>query len=132
MTDFADDEKATNKKRSKATARRMLYDGVIRQLMSSMAGRLWMWEQLSKCHMFENVSHFDGEGHVQKTYFALGERNVGIQLLADVMRLCPREYVLAMEENTKLEKDSGKRTRTSSDGDSDDGGDTADDTPSDD
>jgi len=124
MTEFADDQSAIDKKRSKQATRRFLMDGVIRQLMNSQVGRLWIWEQLAACHLFENIAYFDGEGAIQKTYFAAGERNIGLKLLADVQRLCPKEYVLAMEENTKLEQDNGRRSRTGPD--SDDGGDTTD------
>jgi hypothetical protein len=65
--------------------------------------------------MFENIAYFDGDNAIQKTYFAAGERNIGLKLLADVQRLCPREYVLAMEENTKKELTDGQRTSTGGD-----------------
>lgn len=124
MTDFADDEAGVNSKRSKAASRKQLYDSIVRQIMSTMPGRLWMWEILASCHMFENAAILEGDNAVQKTYFLAGERNVGLKLLADVMRLCPREYVLAMSENTKLEKDNARpNSRTDPDsGSSESGG----------
>lgn len=114
MTDFADDPAQVDRKRSKKQSSQQISDAVVRQLMSTMIGRHWVWKQLGDCHLFENIAFFDGEGAVQKTYFAAGERNIGLKLLADVQRLCPREYVLAMEENTKKEL---KDDRTSTGGD---------------
>jgi hypothetical protein len=74
--------------------------------MSDQTGRRWLWLELSQMHIFETINFF-GEDAERKTYYAGGERNVGLRLLATIMRVAPREYVLAMEENTKLEKDSG-------------------------
>lgn len=124
MTDFAHDEAQVDRKRSKKQSSQQINDTVIRQIMSTMLGRHWMWLMLGTCHLFENIAFFDGEGAIQKTYFAAGERNIGLKLLADVQRLCPREYVLAMEENTKKELTNGGSTSTGGDsGDPDSSGD---------
>lgn len=108
MPDFAtDDDKGVSRKRSRSAADKQANDMVVRRLMADQVGRRWVWLQLSSMHIFENISFFNTEDRVERTYFAAGERNVGLRLLADVMRLSPREYVLAMEENTKLEKENG-------------------------
>ena len=108
MPDFAtDDDKGVSRKRGRASADRQITETVIRKLMSDQTGRRWIWLELSQMHIFETINFF-GEDAERKTYFAGGERNVGLRLLANVMRLCPREYVLAMEENTKLEQENGR------------------------
>lgn len=109
MPDFAtDDDKGVTRKRSRSAADRQISDSVVRKLMSDQSGRRWVWMQLSLMHIFENIAFLDGDNRIEKTYFAAGERNIGLRLLADIMRLCPREYVLAMEENTKLETENGR------------------------
>lgn len=108
MVDFAHDEdKGVSRKRSRVAVDRQITDTVIRTLMQDQIGRRWVWLELSQMHIFETINFF-GEDAERKTYFAGGERNVGLRLLANVMRLCPREYVLAMEENTKLEQADGR------------------------
>jgi hypothetical protein len=121
MTDFADDSPSIERKRSRVANDRVIKDNVIRLLMSRGDGRRFLWLLMQDCHMFEISARF-GEEAVLKTYFSEGERNIGLRLLMDIMRLAPREYILSMEENSKVELEDGRRTRRSRDGDGTDDG----------
>lgn len=67
---------------------------IIKGIMSLAAGRQWMLERLESCHVFASSY----TGNALATAFAEGERNVGLQLLDDVMRSVPDLYVTMMQE----------------------------------
>ncbi|MBX9946074.1 MAG: hypothetical protein K2Y40_18510 [Reyranella sp.] len=52
-------------------------------LMNQREGRRFVWRLLQLCHLYE--SSFTG---TSATFFREGERNVGLQVLADIVRLC--------------------------------------------
>jgi hypothetical protein len=56
--------------------------------------RRWMWRLLENCHTF-GTSFSDNPF---RTAFQEGERNVGIRVLADIMRYCPTQYSVMMQE----------------------------------
>jgi hypothetical protein len=66
----------------------------IRVLMSTTAGRQWVYDRLSQCHVF--ASSFSLNAY--ESAFKEGERNVGLQILNDVMMASPDNYVLMMRE----------------------------------
>src|SRR5215469_1472498 len=107
MTEFATDSREINRKKSRARQDREINDLIIRQIMSQQPGRRWIWNILRDSHLFEQSVYF-GEDSLEKTYFAAGERNFGLRLLADVTRLCPAEYILAMQEANKMETTNGR------------------------
>lgn len=76
--------------------RQLLKDEFLRSSLEDQRGRLFFWDQLTACHMFEN-RFFPGQSDA--TAFALGERNIGLSLLAEIMRISPRAYVMMAEEN---------------------------------
>jgi hypothetical protein len=56
--------------------------------------RRWMWRLLEACHTFS--TSFDDNPY--RTAFREGERNVGIRILADIMRNCPHQYSVMTQE----------------------------------
>src|SRR6266576_349368 len=56
--------------------------------------RRWMWRLLEACHTFG--TSFDDNPY--RTAFREGERNVGIRVLADIMRNCPHQYSVMTQE----------------------------------
>lgn len=62
-------------------------------LMNQRAGRRFIGRLLKICHLFE--SSFTG---TSATFFREGERNVGLQVLADIIRLCPDLYARMVGE----------------------------------
>ena len=65
-----------------------------RFLMGTTNGRQWVFEHLSQCHVF--ASSFSLNAY--EAAFKEGERNVGLQLLNDVMQADPDGYVQMMRE----------------------------------
>lgn len=67
---------------------------VITNLMSSAAGREWVWGLLSRCSVFTQSATPEANW----TYFNEGRRSVGSELLDAVMTACPDHFILAMRE----------------------------------
>ena len=88
-------------------------------LMGTMAGREWIYNWLSECHVF--VSSFSL--NAQEAAFREGERNVGLRLLNDVMQTAPDEYVLMMREENVRRSSSDTIAERASGGDQDSGDD---------
>lgn len=81
---------------------------IITGIMSVAPGRSWMLERLEQTHVFS--SSFNGNAlHMA---FAEGERNVGLQLLNDIMVACPDYYVVMMRERNERDaiRDTARRS----------------------
>ncbi len=65
-------------------------------LMNQREGRRFMWRLLQSCHLYE--SSFTG---TSATFFREGERNVGLQVLADITRICPDHHARRAGETQK-------------------------------
>ncbi len=85
---------------------------VIIGIASTTSGRRYLWEKLEACHIFATSYH----DSAQRMAFLEGERSVGLQLLNDITRWCPDEFILAMREaNVRHELSTGSAgQRTSS------------------
>jgi len=76
---------------------------IIKGLMSLAAGRAWVLARLESCHIF--APSFSR--NALDMAFAEGERNVGLQILNDIMSACPDRYADMMEERN--ERDAARR-----------------------
>jgi hypothetical protein len=63
-------------------------------VMSIPQGRQWFYGILERCHLFEQSPTFNAK----KDYFVLGERNIGLQIYADLIRHCAKDFVKMMGE----------------------------------
>ena len=70
---------------------------IVTQLMSTTPGRSWMLRKLEACHVFS--SSFNAQPHFMA--FSEGERNIGLQLLNDIMAACPDHYIQMMRERNE-------------------------------
>jgi hypothetical protein len=77
-----------------------------RQIMREIAGREWMHDLLTRCNAFHTP--FVG-GQPDMTAFNCGGHNVGIQIFLDVVKYCPAEYILMMQEQAAKEEVDGNR-----------------------
>ena len=68
--------------------------------------RAFVWRLLGRCHVYE-LSADPGNPH--RTYLREGERNVGLGLVADILRLCPEHY-------ETMSREGARRTRELNDG----------------
>ena len=96
------------------TARRRR-DEALRWLMADNRGRRFVWRLLAKAGIFRS-SFVESP---QLTAFNEGRRDIGLGLLADVMRICPERYAqMQAEVHSKPTQPS---TRNSNHGDIDGG-----------
>ena len=91
----ADDPKQVKKARAKAELNDALTSSVIKEIMSTAAGRRWIYDWLDRCHIFGTTFI---AGSPDSSAFAEGERNVGLQLLADVQKSASEFYMLMIKE----------------------------------
>ena len=78
---------------------------VIVNLLSSPQGRAYMHGRLVRAHVFS--SSFADSPY--RTAFCEGERNVGLQDLADITHYAPDQYIRMMREATEKETLDGRR-----------------------
>ena len=95
MTDYnASDTRMIRAAQKRSRADRALDDGVLTMLMTAPNGRAWMWRHLGRCHAFHTP--FTAEDSV--TNFRCGEQNIGLELIADLLRACPDQFIFMMRE----------------------------------
>ena len=71
-------------------------DAAFAELMASADGRLWVWRMLGACGVF----HSSWEPHSGRMSFNEGRRDIGLQLLTDITRVCPDLFGQMQRENT--------------------------------
>lgn len=81
-------------------------------IMSVSGGRHWMHDILVSCHVFATTFTVDPYA----TAFNEGQRNIGLQLLDDIMQACPDSYILMMREANERNAATERRSREESNG----------------
>lgn len=82
------------KKRSKSEREQALDD--LEAVCSTPHGRRTIWRYLSLCGMFR-TSYY---GDVNQALFLEGQRNIGLQIVADLNEADPSIYLKMMQEST--------------------------------
>ena len=95
LYDAGDPEHVRREKRRLGRLAKARRDFIAGPLMGSRAGRAYVWELLSFCHVFR-TSIVAGDPYA--THVQEGERNVGLKLLADINRDAPEAYRTMVEE----------------------------------
>ncbi len=95
MSYNADDPKQIKKAKKKAEFNDALKLDVIRGVMSTPAGRWWVYGFLDSCFIYGNPFV---PGEPDTTAFNLGAANIGKILLADVQVACPDLYLTMINE----------------------------------
>jgi len=72
----------------------------IRELLRTPGGRRFMWRYLDRCGVYR--SSFTGNS---QTFFLEGERNIGLQMITDIMDADPGLYIEMIKEN-RSDKDA--------------------------
>ncbi len=91
----ADDEKQVKKAKQDSEFNDALRLDVIRGVMGTPGGRKWMYGLLEMCHCY-HTSFMPGQPDTSA--FREGERNIGLQLLADVQSAAPDLYLTMIQE----------------------------------
>jgi hypothetical protein len=92
----ADDAEQVERRRELAALREQQKDDFLARVLDDPTGRSWVWDHLVACHVFANTFV---PGQPDATAFLIGERNIGLALLAQIMRVAPEQYVLMAQEN---------------------------------
>ena len=77
-----------------ARGREAIKTTVLRNIMGSQAGRGWMFELLTLCHVYETSFSTNA---LSMAYHE-GERNIGLKLVAALAVACPERYIEMMRE----------------------------------
>jgi hypothetical protein len=94
----ASDPAQVEKETRKAEARENLKRRALAKFLDDQTAREWLWGLLEVTHIFENC--FD-PGSADTTAFKLGERNIGLRILDDIISADPNAY-LAMLRDRKV------------------------------
>lgn len=92
--DSSSDRKSIRAKEKQALTDAASRASVVRSVMSTVEGRSWLWHTLGSCHCFSTT--FNGDP--LQSAFNEGQRAIGLALLADIMSVCPDQYIQAMRE----------------------------------
>jgi len=92
-----EDQVKTRKRKDERLRERELND--LRQVMSSVEGRRFVWRLLEKAGVYK--TSFTGNS---TTFFNEGQRNMGLMVLGDVHEACAEMYLEMMREAQGGEK----------------------------
>lgn len=91
----ASDKKQIAKARKKSELNDALKFDVIKDVMSSAAGRKWIFGLLESAHIFHTSFV---QGLPDRSTFNEGERNHGLMMLADIQSAAPESYLHMIRE----------------------------------
>jgi hypothetical protein len=94
------DRESEDKRNARAKRIQAGHDNAIKALMSHTETRAWMWDLLTECRVYSQV--FDRSA--LQMAFNDGSRNVGLKLIADIMRVAPDSYI-QMSREAEVNKD---------------------------
>jgi len=106
MSPNAADRKSVRQQEKAARLAERERQEVITSIMSTPAGRAWLWDTLAGCHIF--VTTFIPDSNASA--FQEGRRSIGLSLLADIMAACPDYYIQAMRESNERYISNDNRT----------------------
>jgi hypothetical protein len=112
MTDSAIDRKSIRRREKAAAIANRQRQEVITGMMTTMAGRQWIWDLLTSAHMFDANTISDP----RLSGIFDGERNLGLRLLSDIMVACPDQFIQAMREANDRAHTDERRSSPEPDG----------------
>lgn len=86
---------------------------ILTSLMSSIAGRAWVWDLLTQCQCFATTFI---PGAPDTSAFTEGRRSVGLAILGDIMLACPDHYITAAREANVRDAASERRNSENGNG----------------
>ena len=94
--------------------------GFINHIMGLVDGRTFIHDLLASCGVFEQTVF---TGDALTTAFNCGRHSIGQQLVDDIMRVCPDDFVkMKREANARNASDDARRSRSDADANGDDRG----------
>jgi hypothetical protein len=120
MSYDASDPKQVRERLNQLKIDENIRDELFRKIMESREGRGWMHALLEIAHVWRSSFALDALAMA----FAEGERNVGLHVLADLMRAAPDQYLVMVKEAAEIETLERLTKRQQATGDENDGLDT--------
>lgn len=93
----AGDEHDVKRRKQSRKIRELQKEAALLALMGTPEGRMWMWDLLTECGIFQTSFSSDA----LRMAFAEGQRNIGLRRVAEINRLGPELYARMVGENTK-------------------------------
>lgn len=90
----ASDPKQVKSAGDKAKFAQEQADNRLRAMMDTYDRRWWMWDHLGTFGIYDGHEEYSA-----KIYGMQGQRALGVRLLANLIRVCPDEYLLMQREN---------------------------------
>lgn len=94
------DPKAFRKRSQQAKLSARERTETIRQIMASKGGRAWIFDMLSRAHIWSSTVN----QNPYFTYFSEGERNQGLMLLSEVEQAAPESYTRMIQESQDVNR----------------------------
>lgn len=109
MADNAADEAQVKERGRQQKSKRQSELDDVYFILGTFQGRRFFWRYLSRCGIFE--TSFTGNN---TTFFKEGERNIGLQMLADLNQSNPNAYAVMMKEaaDDQIKKKFVKQNQT--------------------
>ena len=71
----------------------------LKWIMADARGRRFMWALLTRAGIYRS-SYMAGRGHAEACAFYEGERNIGLETLAALIKVTPKAYAAMTQENS--------------------------------
>lgn len=94
LNDVQDQEQQSEEAHKKAVERQKRDDQDIENVMNTLSGRRFVWKQLQETRVFQ--SSFTGDNN--NTNFNEGQRNAGLRVFSNIMRVCPDMWLVMAKE----------------------------------
>lgn len=75
-------------------------DDDLKWIMSDARGRRFAWRLLARTGIYRS-SYLAGRGQTEACAFYEGERNVGLEMLAALLKVTPKAYAAMQQENAQ-------------------------------
>lgn len=108
FTTNSTDEKVIESSQKKVSKKKLLEEEDVRSVLKMDSGRRYIWKILERCGIFR--SGF--VGGTEQLFFLDGRRDIGQQVLNDILNVDPFIFTQMVEENSNGKRRS-KRSRDS-------------------
>ena len=105
MTYNAGDEEQVKDRKVYGKQRQKIVDEMMIALLDMPQGRMLVWDLLESTKVF----HSSFSSRALEMAFNEGQRNVGLRLMADIMRLAPEQWAKMSRENGEQNERSSIR-----------------------
>lgn len=110
MKDVSDPKQVKDASK-KSIHRQRGIDNALKAMMEHRATRTWLFDLLEFCNVYRSSFSTSGLIMAQNE----GQRNVGLKVLSDIMRVSPQQYVSMLQEQKEPDEDERSPEHTEPD-----------------